>query len=147
MIEHEFTHRGQPYKVSIRECDVERKHVRGSGPGGQHRNKVETGVRLTHVPSGVTGQATDSRSQDDNAAEAMRRLLVTFEALIRRNLDVLHRRKVTASFGKADRTYVLDKDRRVVDHRSGHAEPDPARVLGGDLDGFIRAGLTHHRDR
>ena len=55
-------------------ADVRFEPVRGSGPGGQHRNKVATGVRATHLPSGVTVVATDSRSQQANRAEAIRRI-------------------------------------------------------------------------
>jgi hypothetical protein len=68
------------------QCTVER--TRGSGPGGQHRNKVETGIRLTHVPTGVTAQAFERRSQEQNRAVALSRLRQAIALDLRRPVDL-----------------------------------------------------------
>ena len=69
--------------VTLKDCDVET--FRGSGPGGQHRNKRDTGVRVRHRESGAVGQATDSRSQHDNKRAAFKRMVATdtFQAWLR----------------------------------------------------------------
>jgi hypothetical protein len=70
----------------LAQCAVER--TRGSGPGGQHRNKVETGIRLTHVPTGTVAQAFERRSQEQNRAVALRRLRQAIALEVRRPVDL-----------------------------------------------------------
>lgn len=64
-------------KFTVPRKDLRRETFRGSGPGGQNRNKRETGVRLTHIPSGATGESCDERSQAQNQAHALRRLVTS----------------------------------------------------------------------
>lgn len=70
---------GRELLFRVTKGDFTETHIRGSGPGGQHRNKTSTGVRLTHRASGAVGEATDSRSQSDNRTAAFQRLRATSE--------------------------------------------------------------------
>lgn len=113
-------------------ADVREEHIRGSGPGGQHRNKVATGVRFTHLPTGIQAEATDSRSQAHNKKTAFRKLV---ERLIERwtpEVDDTGRGPV-----KRIRTY-NEKRREVKDHRTG-VVLDYHDVLDGNIQPFIDA--------
>ena len=72
-------------ELLLRDCDIQR--TRGSGPGGQHRNKVETAIVITHQPSGVTGQASERRSQHKNREVAVQRLRVNLALQVRTPVD------------------------------------------------------------
>jgi hypothetical protein len=72
---------GLPIKELLKDCSI--KRTRGSGPGGQHRNKVETAIVITHLPTGVTGQASEKRSQNQNREAAIERLRVNLALAIR----------------------------------------------------------------
>lgn len=142
MNETSFEWCGRRYVVRVHPQDVRESHCRGSGPGGQNKNKVATGVRLVHAPTGIQAVSTAYNSQPQNREAAWRSLM---GRVAERIIGVLHegwRRKQTARFAKADRTYALDGDPRVVDHRTGHREADPQAVLDGNLDGFLRPFLT-----
>lgn len=130
--------------VVVREKDLVRQVFRSGGPGGQNQNKVSTGVRYTHVPTGVTGEARDTRSQSDNDVLARERLMARLEAIAAIRLGYGARvAKKPAAFGHWDREYrLVGKDRFVSDRRTGHTEPGPDRVLSGRLDGFIASGLA-----
>lgn len=99
-------------------CEVE--PTRGSGPGGQHRNKVETGIRLTHPPSGIAVVATNHRSQSQNLTEAYQRLIEKLEKL---NFVPKPRRKTKPTMGS--------KRRRVADKKK-HSEKKQARRSSDD---------------
>lgn len=130
--------------VVVREKDLVRQVFCSGGPGGQHQNKTATGVRYVHVPTGVTGEARDTRSQADNDALARERLMAHLEAIAAIRLGYGARSaKKPAAFGHWDREYrLVGRDRGVSDRRTGHSETSPERVLAGRLDGFIAAGLA-----
>ena len=132
-----------------RGCDID--FFIASGPGGQHRNKVETGVRLTHRPTGITVTCSVERSQQQNKRLAMSILKSKIEALEQAKRDEGLRQVVgdpkAVSFGSQIRNYVLD-DRRVKDVRTGVETSNVESVLDrGELDEFIDAELRRRKKK
>ncbi|HEY1518316.1 MAG TPA: peptide chain release factor 2 [Solirubrobacteraceae bacterium] len=132
-------------EVEIDDDDLQIDTYRASGAGGQHVNKTDSAVRITHKPSGIVVQCQNERSQSSNKAEAMTMLrskLLELEERKRR--EEIAREKGEAqdvNFGSQIRSYVLHPYSMVKDHRTDHEMGDTARVLDGDLDGFARAYL------
>jgi peptide chain release factor 2 len=131
--------------VEISEDDLQVDTYRASGAGGQHVNKTDSAVRITHRPSGVVVQCQNERSQSSNRATAMAMLLAKLlERRERERQEEIAREKGEAqdvNFGSQIRSYVLHPYTLVKDHRTGHEMGDVQRVLDGDLDGFVRAYL------
>jgi peptide chain release factor 2 len=131
--------------VEIDEDDLQIDTYRASGAGGQHVNKTDSAVRITHRPTGIVVQCQNERSQSSNKAEAMAMLrskLLELEE--RRRREEIAREKGEAqdvNFGSQIRSYVLHPYTMVKDHRTDHEIGDANRVLDGDLDGFVRAYL------
>jgi peptide chain release factor 2 len=131
--------------VEIDDDDLQIDTYRASGAGGQHVNKTDSAVRITHKPTGIVVQCQNERSQSSNKAEAMTMLrskLVELEERKRR--EELAREKGEAqdvNFGSQIRSYVLHPYTMVKDHRTDFEMGDANRVLDGDLDGFVRAYL------
>jgi peptide chain release factor 2 len=131
--------------VQIDEDDLQIDTYRASGAGGQHVNKTDSAVRITHRPTGIVVQCQNERSQSSNKAEAMAMLrskLLELEERKRR--EEIAREKGDAqdvNFGSQIRSYVLHPYTMVKDHRTDHEMGDANRVLDGDLDGFARAYL------
>jgi len=131
--------------VEIDDDDLQIDTYRASGAGGQHVNKTDSAVRITHKPSGIVVQCQNERSQSSNKAEAMTMLrskLLELEERKRR--EEIAKEKGDAqdvNFGSQIRSYVLHPYSLVKDHRTDHEMGDTARVLDGDLDGFARAYL------
>jgi peptide chain release factor 2 len=131
--------------VQIDDDDLQIDTYRASGAGGQHVNKTDSAVRITHRPSGIVVQCQNERSQSSNKAEAMAMLrskLVELEE--RRRREEIARERGEAqdvNFGSQIRSYVLHPYTMVKDHRTDHEMGDANRVLDGDLDGFVRAYL------
>ena len=131
--------------VAIEDDDLQIDTYRASGAGGQHVNKTDSAVRITHRPSGIVVQCQNERSQSSNKAEAMTMLrskLLELEE--RRRREEIAREKGEAqdvNFGSQIRSYVLHPYTMVKDHRTDHEMGDANRVLDGDLDGFVRAYL------
>jgi peptide chain release factor 2 len=131
--------------LEIDEDDLQIDTYRASGAGGQHVNKTDSAVRITHKPTGIVVQCQNERSQSSNKAEAMAMLrskLLELEERKRR--EELAREKGEAqdvNFGSQIRSYVLHPYSMVKDHRTDYEMGDTSRVLDGDLDGFVRAYL------
>ena len=131
--------------VDIDEDDLQVDTYRASGAGGQHVNKTDSAVRITHRPTGIVVQCQNERSQSSNKAEAMTMLrskLLELEERKRR--EEIAREKGEAqdvNFGSQIRSYVLHPYSMVKDHRTDYEMGDTARVLDGDLDGFVRSYL------
>jgi peptide chain release factor 2 len=132
-------------ELQIDDDDLQIDTYRASGAGGQHVNKTDSAVRITHRPTGIVVQCQNERSQSSNKAEAMAMLrskLLELEERKRR--EEIAREKGEAqdvNFGSQIRSYVLHPYTMVKDHRTDHEMGDASRVLGGDLDGFVRAYL------
>ncbi len=132
-------------EVEIDDDDLQIDTYRASGAGGQHVNKTDSAVRITHKPSGIVVQCQNERSQSSNKAEAMTMLrskLLELEERKRR--EEIAKEKGEAqdvNFGSQIRSYVLHPYSMVKDHRTDYEMGDTARVLDGDLDGFARAYL------
>jgi peptide chain release factor 2 len=132
-------------EVEISEDDLQVDTYRASGAGGQHVNKTDSAVRITHRPSGIVVQCQNERSQSANKATAMAMLKAKLlEKQERERREEIAREKGQAqdvNFGSQIRSYVLHPYSMVKDHRTGHEVGDVQRVLDGDLDGFVRAYL------
>jgi peptide chain release factor 2 len=138
-------------EVEIDADDLQVDTYRASGAGGQHVNKTDSAVRITHRPSGIVVQCQNERSQTQNRETAMKMLrskLVELEE--RKRMEELAREKGEAqdvNFGSQIRSYVLHPYTMVKDHRTDHEVGDANRVLEGDLDGFVRAYLLRSASR
>ena len=124
--------------------DVRVDTYRASGAGGQHVNKTDSAIRLTHIPSGIVVQCQNQRSQHKNRDQAMKQLkakLYEMEELKRRaEMDVIESTKSDISWGSQIRSYVLDSG-RIKDLRTNVETSNTQAVLDGDLDQFIEASL------
>jgi peptide chain release factor 2 len=131
--------------VQIDDDDLQIDTYRASGAGGQHVNKTDSAVRITHRPSGIVVQCQNERSQSSNKATAMAMLrskLVELEERKRREEIARERGEAQdVNFGSQIRSYVLHPYTMVKDHRTDYEMGDINRVLDGDLDGFVRAYL------
>jgi peptide chain release factor 2 len=131
--------------VDISDDDLQIDTYRASGAGGQHVNKTDSAVRITHRPSGIVVQCQNERSQSSNKATAMAMLsskLLELEEQKRR--EEIAREKGEAqdvAWGSQIRSYVLQPYTMVKDHRTNTEMGDVQRVLEGDLDSFVRAEL------
>src|SRR5687767_2982761 len=132
-------------EVDLDEDEIRVDTYRASGAGGQHVNKTDSAVRLTHVPTGIVVQCQNERSQTQNKATAMRmlraRLLEEEERKRAEELAAERGEQKAAEWGSQIRSYTLHPSTRVKDHRTGYEVGDAQRVLDGDLDGFVREYL------
>ncbi|HEY8639309.1 MAG TPA: peptide chain release factor 2 [Solirubrobacterales bacterium] len=128
--------------VEVDDSDIRVDTYRASGAGGQHVNKTDSAVRVTHIPTGVVVQCQNERSQAQNKAVAMQLLrskLIELEERKRAEELAKVRGEVKdVAWGSQIRSYFLHPDQRVKDHRTGHESGDTERVLNGDIDDFIR---------
>ena len=132
------------FEVEINPADVRTDTFRASGAGGQHINKTDSAVRMTHIPTGIVVQSQNSRSQHDNrrvCEEMLRAKLFELE-MRKRNEEkqALEEGKSDVGWGSQIRSYVLDSS-RIKDLRTGHETGNTKAVLDGDLDDFIEASL------
>jgi peptide chain release factor 2 len=130
--------------VEIDPSDLRVDVYRASGAGGQHVNKTESAVRITHLPTGIVVQCQNDRSQHKNRATAMSQLkakLYEREQQIRREkAEAVEEGKADIGWGSQIRSYVLDQS-RVKDLRTGIESGNPAAILDGDLDDFLEESL------
>lgn len=134
----------ESFEVDINPADLRVDTYRSSGAGGQHVNKTDSAVRITHMPSGIVVASQTARSQHQNRAEAMRMLKSKLyeTELAKRNAEkqALEDSKSDIGWGHQIRSYVLDQS-RIKDLRTGIEVGDTQKVLDGALDNFVEAAL------
>jgi peptide chain release factor 2 len=132
--------------IDIQDKDLRIDTYRASGAGGQHVNRTDSAVRITHNPTGIVVQCQAERSQHKNKAEAMRMLrarLYERELQMREEAAaVINAQKSDIGWGHQIRSYVLQPYQLVKDTRTGKESTNPAAVLDGDLDAFMAASLA-----
>jgi peptide chain release factor 2 len=132
-------------EVEINDKDLKVDTYRASGAGGQHVNKTDSAIRITHIPSGIVVACQNERSQHKNRATAMKQLKARLYEEERRKkaeeASEIAGEKMEIGWGSQIRSYVLHPYRMVKDHRTGHEVGNADGVLNGDLDGFIEAFL------
>ncbi len=137
-------------EINVRPEDLRVDTFRAGGHGGQNVNKVESAVRITHLPSGIVVQCQNERSQHKNREIAMKMLRSQlYEQEIekrREDLRKLDASKPEISFGSQIRSYTLQPYQLIKDVRTKVERGDVDKVLNGDLDEFIRAFLLYRRD-
>ena len=133
-------------EIEINPADIKTDTFRASGAGGQHVNKTESGVRFTHIPTGVVAASTQDRSQHKNRAIAMNMLKARLYELELRKREAIsagiEAGKTDIGWGHQIRNYVLQPYQLVKDLRTNRESGNPAEVLDGDLDEFMAAALA-----
>lgn len=133
-------------EIEVNPADLKTDTFRASGAGGQHVNKTESGVRFTHIPTGIVVASTQDRSQHRNRAIAMEMLKARlYELELRKResvADAVEAGKTDIGWGHQIRSYVLQPYQMVKDLRTGVEKGNPAAVLDGELDEFMAAALA-----
>ena len=132
-------------EVEVLDKDLKIDTFRASGAGGQHINKTDSAIRITHLPSGIVVACQDQRSQHNNKAEAMRQLKARLyeQELSKKEeeANAISGDKKEIGWGSQIRSYVLHPYRMVKDHRTGYEVGNSDAVLDGNIGGFIEAYL------
>lgn len=132
-------------EVEIRDEDLKVDTFRASGAGGQHVNKTDSAVRMTHIPTGIVVSCQNERSQHKNRATALKmmrsRLYQHLLEKQREEQEAKQQEKKTIAWGNQIRSYVFQPYLMVKDHRTSHETGNVQAVMDGDLEGFIEAYL------
>ncbi|HEY6673684.1 MAG TPA: peptide chain release factor 2 [Rubrobacteraceae bacterium] len=138
---------GEAVEVEIEEKDLKVDTYRASGAGGQHVNKTDSAVRITHLPTGIVAQCQNERSQHQNREVAMRVLRARLFELERekreQEIAAQSGEKAEIEWGSQIRSYILHPYKLVKDHRTGEETANVDRVLDGALDAFMYAYLKN----
>ena len=141
---------GDEISIDIKEADLRVDVYRASGAGGQHVNKTESAVRITHIPTGIVVQCQNEKSQHSNRESAMRVLKARLYEHERSKRDALRQAdyagKDAIAFGSQIRTYTLQPYRLVKDHRTGSETGDVDAVLNGRIGPFLRDYLLYRHE-
>jgi len=136
--------------IEIDDKDLKVDTYRSSGAGGQHVNKTESAIRITHMPTGIIVACQTQRSQHQNRAQAMDMLKARmYELELQKQNEAkaaLHGAKTDIGWGHQIRSYVLQPYQMVKDLRTSYEDTDAFAVLEGKLDGFLEASLAHGTD-
>lgn len=131
--------------VELEEGDLKMETFRSSGPGGQNVNKLNTAVRIIHIPTGIVVTCQSERSQYQNRVNALKVLLAKLyekkKEEERKKLEKLEKGKTEIGWGREIRSYVLHPYKLIKDHRTGCETGAVDRVMGGDIDNFIKEWL------
>ena len=138
-------------EIEVLDKDLRIDTYRASGAGGQHVNKTDSAVRMTHLPTGIVVQCQNDRSQHKNRAEAMKMLRARlYEHELRKReaeAQAAAEAKADIGWGHQIRSYVLQPYQMVKDLRTGVETGNVQAVLDGDIDAFLEASLAHKLDR
>jgi peptide chain release factor 2 len=133
--------------IEIKDEDIRVDTFRSSGPGGQHVNKTDSAIRITHIPTNIVVQCQNERSQHKNRAMAMSILKSRLYQLEKKKqdekLDALNKEKKDIAWGSQIRSYVLHPYKLIKDHRTKYEEHNAEAVLDGDIDAFIKSYLLY----
>jgi peptide chain release factor 2 len=138
-------------EIDIRPEDLKRDTFRSGGPGGQHQNKTESGVRYTHLPTGIAAESRSERSQHKNDQMALSQLKAKMyrieEQKRRAEVEKLYDEKGDVAWGSQIRNYVMQPYTLVKDVRTGAETAQVQKILDGDIDDFIEAFLRYKAER